>query len=379
MIDPADVVDAATFNTADRIKRMEVPTYGQGIAYRDGILYLSLGDSTSGGVVLELDLDTFIDVGADGASYSGYLQATHPGPARFTEDIDVDTAGRVWMPTEGLSAVGDDQAFLSVWSSALGYAERNTYQVRYDGAGAVDVLINDQPFTSLAWTPTVTPAAVSIGGPPTASAGQANGFCSARIWNVVLQESDIAVAPGEVVIYDSVAADSWSLPIENHGAEDGAATGGTIEAGALSRLDASAATVDPKFGTYYFYGGTVTPSLVWQRFDVEELTEALAADLEATGSAWVLVEWWGSGYAAQGDYARAGVRFLDADSVELSETYAPAFVISPQDTFVYRSWSIEVPASTRFIDVMVEMTRTDGTDNNGHWDELVATLLRAPL
>lgn len=118
-------------------------------------------------------------------------------------------------------------------------------------------------------------------------------------------------------------------------------------------------------------------TIVRQRFDVEVLTEEVPFVLGSPATSWVILEWWSAGLTADNDYAHAGIRFLDGALATLSETYSPGLTIDPALKFVYRSFSVEVPDGTRYMDVLLQMVTLTGIQNDGYLDEIKATLHRA--
>lgn len=369
VIDPADVV-TGSFAAADRIKRMASPLRVQGIAYRLGELYLA-SSSTGGGIIRKVDWDTFIASGADGDSYADYEAAqTYRPPSQLSEDISFDPAGNLWMPTEGEATLADDFAFLAAWYSPLTGPVENSYTLNYDGAGSVDILVNDRLFATKSWTPAASVGAISIGGEPQRADGQTNAFASARIRNVVVQDEPIELEDyDDSFIFTTDELPVIPLPLENPGAEAGDASGWTNELGTLTATN----TIPAAEGEYLFFGGNDAQTTARQRF---HLVDDLGLD-EATidaGGLWAVVNWAAAVFSTNNDTQALGFRFLDASLSQISQDMGAALAMTPGDTWIYRSYGVDVPATARYIDVVIDIVRGTGTSNDGRVDDISAAI-----
>ena len=371
--DVSDFVYGAVPVAADRIKRMTAPTHVQGVSYKDGLLYLSR--STSGGLIQVVDIDEWVINGAEGDVYTDYLVGdTMRGPSAMTESTDFDETGRLWQCTEGNASLGDDTAWLCVWSSSLGDIEENSFALYDDQLGSVRIYSNDRLFATRSWTPTAVPGCVSVGGPPQAAAGQTNGFFIGKVRDIVVQSTftnfddydleRIYETSGLVVVHPIV--------LENAGAEEGDGSGWTAEVGALSVRSSSP---DPEEGDFYFYGSGVARVTARQRFNLEDDLELTASQVD-TGNLWAIAEWLSAEFALQNDTNSVGFRFLDASQVEISEHMAAALATSPDDTWIPRSYGIEVPVGARYIDVILDIVRIDGVNADGFIDDVSANVYR---
>jgi hypothetical protein len=383
VIAAADVVLGGTFVLADRVKRLQLPLRCQGHAYLDGLLWLSVSVNPSGGRVYPVLLDDFIASGVDGDAWTAW--AERPGdaaprpPTAYAQDCKFDGQGRLWMCTEGLAGVDDADEFLCVWSSALGEAEENTVQLRYDGASSVHILVNDRLFVTKAWTPTSVPGVVSILGPPTGSASQTGGFAAARVWNVVIQESDLVLEDfsGRSTIYAQEVAQVWDLSLLNADAAEAPGAEWDVTVGELVRQSNASPYLRGQ-GAQSFFGGTSALSTAVQRVDLLDLFPDDFEDLETNNpQLWLVAEWLTSSWPSQSDRMDLTLLFYDVDGVLISSSAAPSFVPNQGATFIWRSYGFAFPAGTRYVDVQVDMVRTDGTNNNGHWDDLKVRLYGA--
>lgn len=364
----SECVDGAVLTPASRIKRLVIPLEIQGIVYRNGVLYMASSNNPVGGVVRAIDLESWIGTGSDGDTWSTYdTGITYYPPTEQVEDIDFDEAGDLWAATEGETSIGDDTAFSALWCSSLEGTESNVYSAFYDGAGSIALRINDRDFATLALTPTVTPAAISVGGPVQAAAGETAGFFVGTVRNVVVQENDLVMNdPGDLYQYEqNGSTNTYPLPLINAGAEAGDTSAWTDELGALA---VRSSNPDPYEGAYYFSGGTAAETIASQRVAVADM--GLSTSLVDYGICWAVLEWAQATFAAQADTARLGFRFLDETETEISEEYAAAFAPTPSGSFVPRSYGVAVPVNTRYIEVLIDMVRVDGVNNDGYVDDI---------
>jgi hypothetical protein len=372
LVAATEVVDGGAFTPGDEIKRLVLPVQVQGVAYKDGLLYLGCSNSPSGGLIRVVDFDTWVATGTDGQSWSVYdAGVSYIPPTEQLEDLDFDEAGNLWTVTEGESTAGDDPAFLAAWMSSLSGPEENVYSAFYSG-GLVTVRVNDRPFSTHSWTPTPTPGAITIGGLPQAAAGQTNGFFVGTIRDVVVQNTDFAPDDFELgIVYENEGfVEEYVLSIENPAAEDGT-TGWTTEVGSLQ----GSGSPSGSDGGNYFWGGAVAHTKASQRLDLSEQLEDLDLTRLDAGDCWALVSWWAAVFSAQGDTQAMGFRFLNASLGTIAEHLSGAFGVSPTDfVWIPRSYGILIPTGTRYIEILMDMNRVDGSNNDGYIDEITAAV-----
>jgi hypothetical protein len=389
----ADVVDSAVLATGDRVKRLQGPADCQGIVFRlqgveddeepeegddeeeeasIGILYCAT--TGSGALVRAIDFGTWFATGTDDESYAGYQLSTHGAPSAMVGDLDIDEGGNLWMPTEGRATLADDSDWFAIWTSPLTGSVDNIYSAYYAG-GEVTVRINDRTFCTLPWTPTPTPAAISIGGPPQATLGQTNGFFVGTVRDIVIQGTDYDPEDFDQAIEYENDGDLEEYPLEiiNPGAEDGV-TGWTNEDGAL--------TVDPSLnggvdGGRFWNGGNNAHTKARQRLELATLVEFDITRVDA-GDCWMIARWYGSAFGSQNDTQAIGLRFLDASQVQISENLATALAMDPGSVWIPRSYAQLIPANTRYVDILIDMVRVDGTQNDG-WVDLISAALYVPI
>lgn len=128
----------------------------------------------------------------------------------------------------------------------------------------------------------------------------------------------------------------------------------------------------PSRGTNYFAGGNDSPSTLSQVIDVS--SSAFQID---TGSLPFTLSGWLGGFDGQDDNAILRANFLSAASATLgSASIGP--VLSAERSgvtgLISKSASGLVPAGTRSVQVVLDMTRTSGTYNDGYADNLSLVL-----
>lgn len=130
-------------------------------------------------------------------------------------------------------------------------------------------------------------------------------------------------------------------------------------------------------GVNLFVGGGVAYAAGYQVLDLSDIP----ADALAAGSLGYSLTGWLGGWLTQGDHVKVTAQFFDAGSVLLgSAALGPT---TPADrnndtglTFFATAGS--VPANTRSITLVMEMTRLSGGDNDGYADNLAFTLSPVP-
>ncbi|HET8840726.1 MAG TPA: hypothetical protein VFN35_04625 [Ktedonobacteraceae bacterium] len=129
-------------------------------------------------------------------------------------------------------------------------------------------------------------------------------------------------------------------------------------------------------GKNYFFGGeedtskfgdNTTTSLT-QVIDLSPVATVLAqANLQFTLSAWL------GGYSGQNDNAQLTIQFLSANGESLAKTsIGPVMAVERNNTnsLVQKSIDGKVPAGAAKISVVLTLTKTDGSDNDGSADNL---------
>jgi uncharacterized protein (TIGR03437 family) len=125
----------------------------------------------------------------------------------------------------------------------------------------------------------------------------------------------------------------------------------------------------PDAGKLYFYGGSSNPaSMGYQDIDISQG----ATQIDAGGVTYALSAWIG-GYSSQNDNTVLTVQFLNWSGTVLgTATLGP--VLSADRNGVsalqQRMANGTVPTGTRMVHVQMQMTRTDGSDNDGMADSL---------
>ncbi len=129
-------------------------------------------------------------------------------------------------------------------------------------------------------------------------------------------------------------------------------------------------------GTNFFGGGNVTSSSGTQVVDLSSF--AAAVD---TGSVGFGVEAWLGGFASQDDNAQLTVNFRNASNSTLSTAILGTVLATDRGSitsFLLRSTGGSVPVGARNAQVILQMTRSEGSSNDGYADNLSLTL-SAPI
>lgn len=379
VVDPASVVNGGAFSAAGRVKRMAVTQRAQGILYRAGQgLWVATNrltaDSVATGKIQLVDLDTFLASGTDGDDQTLYASTTFYGPSQYVEDLSFGPDGEIWTLTEGRSSVGSDDGYLAAWSSPLGADVANHYTLEYNGSGTVRIKINNQLFEDMAWTPSGTPAAISIGGPPAASAGQQNGFFIGYVRNVVVQDTamtDREYSSAVSGVYEPSTLSEFVIAGTNFDCES--TTGWTNETGSLGTRSSNPA---PHGGSSYFFGGPNAATKARQRIDLLAATGLTGTQVDA-GNVWAILEWWQNSFLADADTCQLKLRYLNSSQAQISENGPTAINTNPQQTaWVLRSYGISIPSGTRYIDVVYDASRVNGTNLDGYVDDIQLRVFR---
>lgn len=373
------VTNGGSFNIANRTNRYVINQRTQSIKYHDGKLYMTLNRTTVGTAVGLIHRYS-LNLAAPDASSLTAPEYWWYAPSQYPEDIAFDPAnGRLWTSTEGLTAVGSDEGFLAIWSSALSTSdtnvpatspEENHVTLYYDGAGSVTIRINGRLFTTKSWTPSPTPAALTIGGRPTQAAGWNAGFFNGTVRNVVVRDADLTAAQYAAIIaggYEPNDLHVFEIALTNPGAETGDGTGWTAESGALSVRSSNPLA---HRGTYYFYDPSNATHLSRQRSAVPSSAEA---QIDA-GNAWARVEWFQATFNTGSDTSSAGIRALNAAQSQLAQSIQASIQVTPTMQWQRRSHAISLPALSRYIDALISMARVSGTANDGYTDDVRLTI-----
>lgn len=175
-------------------------------------------------------------------------------------------------------------------------------------------------------------------------------------------------APPVTVVDEFSAAISGT----NLDAESGT-SGWTSELGLLETRSANPA---PYSGSTYFYGGSNSAETVArQRIDLLEATSLTSSQI-ASGGYLVELKWAQANYTDQNDNGGMGFRFLDENQTEILTSYAGMVTVTPGLVWAVRSHVTQVPAETRYVDLLIRAVRTDGTNNDTYIDGVEARCYR---
>jgi hypothetical protein len=372
VVNPTDVVNGNTFNTANRIKRMVCTLRLQGITYQSGVLYVSsnriTGDVTPQGNIQLLDFATFMASGADGDDFTLYDQSTWLGPSEYPEDVSIGPDGELWTCTEGYDSVGSDNGWLAWWSTPFVDVE-NHYTLEFNGSSSTRIKINDRFFEDIAWVPTINPAAVSVGGPPQAAAGQTNGFFLGTVRNIVIQDTPLSHRGYSSAVagrYEPNALTVFTITITNPGAEAGNTTGWTNE---TNSIDVRSTNPLPHSGSFYFRGGAFASSRARQRFGL--VAAGLTTGQLDAGTCHAIVKWWQAGFTApDADTISMGIRYLDGTPTQISQNIPTLQDMTPDMTWIPRSYGLLIPTLTRNLDLIIDAVRASGTNHDSYIDDI---------
>lgn len=385
VIPASQMVDGATFAVASRYKRFPVGRNLQGVAIKDGHLWATknwdLATVTRYGWLERFNnIETFISGQPDGTALSTILSYTHSGPSEYLEDIKFHpTTGEAWTMTEGWQAVGDFGGFLGIWSSpANGSSVENHVTVHYTGLGEVETKLNNKPFHTSSWTPSLSVETVSVGGPPQATADLRNGFFKGYVRNVRFQNKEMTDTEYNDTVtgtFEPNSLTAYVITLTNPGAESGT-TGWTNEVGSLGTRNSGPT---PYEGSAYFFGGANAQTIARQRVDLLAATGLTGTQVDA-GGIWAKLRWHQAAFSDQ-DPAAMGLRMLNSTPTQISLTYGDLDFVPYGDNGVTPNWQrlalgVDIPSGGRFVDAVYRSDRNTGTNNDGYIDAISMIVYR---
>lgn len=369
-----------TFKSADSYKRFVIGRRAQGVTFNNDKLYVSRNRDyqavdAAGYIETFNNISSYFSSTASGATMTPNKQ--QHAPSVFCEDCKFrpDT-NEFWTLTEGFFSTADYDNWLSIWSSSLDESEVvNTYTLNKQGSSC-SLLINGVLASTFSATPSVTAAAISFGGYPTAAAGIQNGFSTAKVKNVALTDSSIDFSTYSSInsgSHESNVLTTINLTLTNPGAESGT-TGWVNEIGSISTRVFSPPA---KFGSNYFSGGANVKTVSKQRVNMLSAAGISQSELDAK-EAWIVERWYQASYSNQ-DPCGMGIRQLNASQAELSTDYPQLLYVPFGDSGVTPNWykrhySSNVLDSCNYVDSIYRSDRDTGTNNDGYIDEISVTV-----
>lgn len=369
-----------TFKSADSYKRFVIGRRVQGVTFNNDKLYVSRNRDyqavdAAGYIETFNNISSYFSSTASGATMTPNKQ--QHAPSVFCEDCKFrPNTSEFWTMTEGFSSIADYDNWLSIWSSSLDDSEVvNTYTLNKQGSSC-SLLINGILASTFSATPSVTAAAISFGGYPTAAAGIQNGFSTAKVKNVALTDSSIDFSTYSNInsgSHESNVLTTINLTLTNPGAESGT-TGWVNEIGSISTRDFSPPA---KFGSNYFAGGANVKTVSKQRVNMLSAAGISQSELDAK-EAWIVERWYQASYSNQ-DPCGMGIRQLNASQAELSTDYPQLLYVPFGDSGVTPNWykrhySSNVLDSCNYVDSIYRSDRDTGTNNDGYIDEISVTV-----
>lgn len=167
----------------------------------------------------------------------------------------------------------------------------------------------------------------------------------------------------------------YDLTITNPGAETGDLTGWTSELGAFA---ASAPYVTPYRGSYTFWAGNVAESIISQEIDL--LANGVPAAGIDAGTLIINFSAFQASFNTGGDKGQLQVRFKNSGKTVLSTITNPLKQALPSLHFwEKRNLLGLIPANTRYVDLVLRAVRTEGTSNDGDFDDASAYVIDGTL
>lgn len=372
------VKDGGTFDDSYRFKSFVINQRTQGCRYYNGKLYLTMNRTTAESTGVGWIHECALDINAPDESALPAPDRVWPAPSQYPEDVDFHpTTGWLFTSTEGYSAVGNSPGWLAVWSMPLdGRAVPNTVTLEYDGAGTLAIRLNGKHFETLSVTPSVTPTGVYLGARPTSTVGNQQQWFGGTVKNLIIQQGPMTPDAYRTAVegyYEPRKLLPTSVPLVNPGAEDGT-TGWTAEVGSLGNR---ANNPTPHSGSFYFFGGPNLNTRARQRIDLLAATDFSAAELDS-GDVLARVLWWTAGYLGDQDTSTMGFRFLDAAQSQVAISYGDKLRMGyVQGAWTLRQYAIDVPAGSRYLDVLIDGSRVgSGTNMDAYFDDIELVMYR---
>jgi len=369
-----------TFSVDDRYKR-----FTHGIFECVGLVITPSGDMimSNNDSGTSAFLHTHYDFAAQVASAaddSALTLSTRSSPCDGTQDLDVHpTSGRLYGFSKGHFTARDYDGWTGgVWSrldetdNVQSELTWNDVSVYYN-AGQYDIGLNGSAFLSITETATATVSHVFVGGPNIAPSVWNVGYAQGFIKNVLIKDS--AITPTEEAhaasgAYESRQLTTYEITLTNSGFENAISTEWTIEAGALGRRTANP---PPYEGTYYVYGGASANSIASQRIDLVSQTGLSAASIDAAaaaGTIWTKLRHVVASWDGSNDPCAMGIRNLNGVPTEIDVQYhgilSDAVPIS--QCWYKTAFGHDIAVGTRYVDALMRMVRTGGTNNDGYID-----------
>jgi hypothetical protein len=368
-----EITNGGSFATGDRYKRFVIEERNQGLTWDGTTLYVSgnrfTADVTATGVIYTYDIEGAILNDADGSSLT-YGATTWDAPTQYVEDIDFDSTGRLWTLTEGSNSVGDQDGFLSMWSTGFATQE-NVYSSYYNGT-TILLKINNKTFDEYNFDNAINSSKLEIGGPSPSVAvdGFFNGYYIGYTRNIFFSNGQITDAEYDAVVagttYEPNTLTKVELSLTNPGAESGT-TGWTDETGGLATRSSNPA---PYAGSAYFSGGSNLQTVSTQAADILTATGLTQSELNGK-TAWCRVDWHQAAFdGSDTDTGSMGIAFID-NSVEGSRLYQEEINTATQDWW-QRGFSYSHVDGVDEIKLVYKADRLIGTNLDCYVDDIKA-------
>lgn len=371
-----EFTNGGTLTLAERFKRFVIQFRCQGLAvssFTGSTLYISsnrINAESAFGRIYTVNISSAM-AGSDGATLS--IVNLYQAPSQYPEDIDFDSAGRLWTLTEGQSSVGDKDGFLSIWSTNF-TPQENHYSAYYNGS-SVTVKVNNFVFETFDFVSgAVSASRLEIGGPIASIAGPGweNGYFAGYLRNVFVSNADASSETYNNVIsgeYEPNTLTVVNLTLTNPGAKSGT-TGWTNETGSIATRSTNPT---PYEGSAYFSGGSNAQTISRQSVDLLSATGLLQSELNAK-TAWVNLQWYQASFGGTDtDLCGMGLSFTNG-GVETDRDYSSLINIPEDQVWCIRSFAKQVAADDDAVRIIYRSDRSSGTNNDGYVDSISAVL-----
>lgn len=394
VIDSLSCISFATINSAEYVLLSQYAgtpyTYfipvsfmgdGNVLALSDADLYLYFRNAVQGTTIdgdnnfwlASSDTDNFTNYGNVETLFNTYSDGETPTALATYEPVDSALEDLAYDNVTGEIFTMDEGNYQAIWSFHPNVeVQINTYGIKYDGISVFTLMVNGYEYGSLDGVTARQATRVLLGGPhnedPDALDHQ---YYSGYIKGVRLQSGEMTPAQRfytmntENYETDTLTITDLTGYIVNPGAETGDTTGWTNETGTMTVRDASPS---PRYGSYYFMGGTSDPCVAYQRFDLVNDFGFSETEIDA-GEVQLRLRWSQCTYSSS-DPMQMGLRVLDASETEIDITTSPLDHTRYNQNWYEFAMDVIVTTSGRYVDIYYKGDRTAGTNNDGYWDNV---------
>ena len=375
IFNPNIISNSGSYDISASIKYYKNPLRSQGILWKSGSRTMYENSSANSGQIFEYDIISFLDTGVNDDSHSVITSNLNVAPTNYPQGMAIDSNNRLWCGSESNLSYDDDvDSFSSLWSIYWKKTpiEENVYTTIWSN-DIIDLRLNGRPFKIFTGSNIRNADTFNLGG----RRDNSLPFSCGTIKNLYITSASLntdqinLISLGTSSVFDTRSLNVIPFGVANPGAEDGL-NDWVNESGSLGTRSLNP---PPYNGTKYFTGGTSLFALGRQRLTLP------SSSLWTTKTGSVILDWKQASFSiSAGDKTGLGIILRNQATGSIDVKTSSIHPTRWQENAYGSQWeqrlfSVNTISGSHFVDILQQMSRSSGTNNDGYIDDISASIV----